>query len=103
MKGRKLELLKYYFRTYVDSVSSTNVKRIKWNSISKDLVIQFEDGAVYTYSNVPEAIYTNVLNGQSGTKTEGVWGPVGTYPSVGAAVHQFLIEGGFKYRKGGIM
>jgi hypothetical protein len=91
----------FRLKEYIDSVSSTNVKKVKWDSVSKVLVIQFKDGSIYTYSNVPEAIYTNVLDGQAGTKTEGPWGPIGTYPSVGAAVHQWLINGGYKYRKGG--
>jgi len=81
-------------RTYTDSVTSSNVKRIKWDSVTKELVVQFND-ATYTYFNVPEAIYNAVLNGQAGTIKDG------KFPSVGAAVHQYLIEGGFRYNKGG--
>lgn len=91
----------FRLKEFIDSVSSTNVKKIKWDSVSSELVIQFEDNSVYTYYNVPEAIYTNVLFGQAGTKTAGKWGGVGKYPSVGAAVHQWLIQGGYQYKKGG--
>lgn len=87
-------------RQYIESVTSTNVKRVKWDSITKELVVEFSN-ATYTYYNVPEAIYNNLVDGQAGTKTAGPWGPVGKYPSVGAAVHQWLIRGGFEYKKGG--
>jgi hypothetical protein len=91
----------FRLREYIDSVSSTNVRKIKWDSETRELTIQFKDNSIYTYFNVPEAIYFNVLEGQAGTKTEGPWGGVGTYPSVGAAIHQWLIDGGFQYKKGG--
>jgi hypothetical protein len=87
------------YRIYEDSVTSTNVSRIKWDSITRDLLIEFEGGGVYRYSNVPEAVYLDVLEGQAGTKTSGPWGPEGKYPSVGAAVHAYLIEGGYSYSK----
>jgi hypothetical protein len=91
----KIDINKLFrLREYIESVSSTNVKKVKWDSVSKDLVIQFEDNSIYTYSNVPEAIYINVVDGQAGAKN-------GDYPSVGAAVHQYLINGGYQYRRGG--
>lgn len=87
-------------RVYIQSVTSTNVRRVKWSSESKEMVVQFY-GSTYTYYNIPEAIYNNVVDGQAGTKTAGPWGPIGKYPSVGAAIHQWLIAGGFSYKKGG--
>lgn len=89
-------------REFIERVKSTNVKRVKWDSITKELVVQFND-STYTYYNIPEAIYNNVVDGQAGTKTAGPWGPIGKYPSVGAAIHQWLIAGGFSYKKGGII
>lgn len=88
-------------REFIQSVSSTNVRTVKWDSESKNMNILFKDGSVYTYFNIPEAIFNNIVDGQAGTKTAGPWGPVGKYPSVGAAVHQWLIAGGYKYKKGG--
>ena len=85
-------------REYIQSVSSTNVKKVKWDSITKELIVQFND-SIYTYYNIPEAIYNNVVDGQAGTKTAGPWGPIGKYPSVGAAIHQWLIAGGYRYKK----
>ena len=87
-------------REYIQSVSSTNVRTVKWDSETKEMVVQFSN-ATYTYFNIPEAIFNNVVDGAAGTKTSGTWGPVGKYPSVGAAVHQYLIAGGYKYKKGG--
>jgi hypothetical protein len=88
-------------REYIQSVSSTNVRTVKWDSETSNLYIMFRDGSIYTYFKVPEAIFNNIVDGQAGTKTAGPWGPVGKYPSVGAAVHQWLIAGGYKYKKGG--
>jgi hypothetical protein len=92
---------KMTFKEYIDRVKSTNVDKIKWDSESEDLTIKFNDGSVYTYYNVPEAIYNNVVDGLAGTKTAGEWGPIGKYTSIGAAVHQYLIEGLFRFKKGG--
>lgn len=84
----------FRLKEYIDTVSSTNVKKVKYDTVTKELTIQFEDNSIYTYYNVPEAIYTNVVDGQAGTKK-------GKYPSVGAAVHDYLINGGYQYKKGG--
>jgi hypothetical protein len=103
---RKLEQIdsqEFEFKITIDNVRSTNVDKIKYDTVSQELIIKFDDGSVYTYSNVPEKIYENVLDGMAGTKTAGEWGPIGKFPSVGAAVHQYLIEGGFIYKKGGSM
>ena len=85
----------------VDDIRSTNVKKMKWDSVSKDLVVQFMDNSVYTYFNVPEAIFNRIQDGMAGTKTAGEHGPKGKYPSVGAAIWTYLIEGGFRYKRGG--
>ena len=92
----------HWLRVFInDDVVSTNVKRLKWDSETEELVIQFQNDRYYTYSGVPEAIFNRVEEGLAGTKTEGPWGGIGKFPSVGAAVHQYLIEGGFPYRRGG--
>jgi len=99
-KLKQIDNKDFEFKVTSDSVKSTNVKRVKYDSISEELVIKFDDGSNYTYFNVPSKIYDNVLEGMAGTKTAGVWGPIGKFPSVGAAVHQYLIEGGFRYKRG---
>lgn len=100
-KLKEIDNKEFEFKITSDSVRSTNVKRVKYDSVSEELVIRFDDGSVYTYFNVPSKIYDNVLEGMAGTKTAGEWGPIGKFPSVGAATHQYLIEGGFAYKKGG--
>ena len=101
-KIRKMDLAKLFrLKTFIDNVSSTNVKKIKYDTVTKDMTVQFNDNTVYTYFNVPEAIYDVVLEGMSGTLTQGPWGSAGTYPSIGAALHAYVIEGGYQYKKGG--
>lgn len=100
-KLKQIDNNEFKFKITVDSVKSTNVRRIKYDSVTQELVIKFDDGSNYTYFNVPSKIYDNVLEGMAGTKTAGEWGPIGKFPSVGAAVHQYLVEGGFSYKKGG--
>lgn len=99
-KLKQIDNQDFEFKVTSDSVRSTNVKRVKYDSVTEELVIKFDDGSNYTYFNVPSKIYDNVLEGMAGTKTAGVWGPIGKFPSVGAAVHQYLIEGGFRYKRG---
>jgi hypothetical protein len=99
-KLKQIDNKEFEFKVTSDSVKSTNVKRVKYDSITQELVIKFDDGSNYTYFNVPSKIYDNVLEGMAGTKTAGEWGPIGKFPSVGAAVHQYLIEGGYRYKKG---
>ena len=96
-----IQLRNLYFKVEEATVQSTNVDKVKYNTVSKEMKVKFDDGSVYTYYNVPERIYDNVREGLAGTKTAGPWGPVGKYTSVGAAVHQYLIKGKFKYKKGG--
>ena len=80
------------FKEYVEKVRSTNVDKVKWDSETKEMKIKFDDGSVYVYFNVPEKVFDNIVDGQAGTK-------LGKYPSVGAAVHQYLKS--FKYQKVG--
>jgi hypothetical protein len=85
-------------RTFVDS---TNADRIMYDTDTLELTIQFQDGSKYTYFDVNEELYLNVLDGNASTRTAGEWGPVGKSPSVGAAIHQYLIERNIRYEKGG--
>jgi hypothetical protein len=87
--------------TVTANVQSTNVKRMKYDSIMKELVIEFWGGGYYTYFGVDETLYDNVRYGNAATKTAGDWGPEGTSPSVGAAVHRYLIEQNIRYQEGG--
>jgi hypothetical protein len=85
-------------RTFVDS---TNADRIMYDTDTLELTIQFQDGSKYTYFDVNEELYLNVLDGNASTRTAGEWGPIGKSPSVGASIHQYLIERNIRYEKGG--
>lgn len=88
-----------------DNIRSSNVKKIMYNDETRDMFIQFQDKSIYTYFNVPFQLFLDVSGGRatcitSGENQYGTW-YVGKTPSVGAAVHRFLIKKGVKYRKGG--
>lgn len=89
------------FRKERSFVDSTNADRIMYDTDTLQLTISFNNGAIYTYSEVSQEIYEKVVNGEARTKTAGPWGPVGKSPSVGAAIHQYLIERGVSYSRGG--
>ena len=102
-KLKQIDNQDFEFKVTIDSVRSTNVKRVKYDSVTEEMTIRFDDGSIYTYFDIPSKIYDNVLEGMAGTKTAGEWGPIGKFPSVGAAVWQYLVDGGFRYKKGGSM
>ena len=47
------------------SVSSSNISSIGYDSNSKILEIEFHSGSVYQYYNVPENIYISLMNASS--------------------------------------
>ena len=85
-----------FFRIYNQPIAreSTNIDKMSYDDIKKELVVQFQGGATYTYLDVPLGIYKNVVDGKATSA-------IGDNPSVGAAVHKYLIEAGFDYREGG--
>lgn len=87
----------------VDDIRSTNVRKMKWDSETKELVVQFQDRSVYTYYDISEKLFNDISDGNAGTKTEGPWGPKGKFPSVGASIWQYLIDRGVRYKKGGTL
>lgn len=46
-------------------VSSSNLYAVGYNGVLKVLTIQFRDGSVYEYYNVPEMIYLALMNASS--------------------------------------
>jgi hypothetical protein len=85
-----------FFRIYNQPIAreSTNIDKMSYDDIKKELVIQFQGGATYTYSDVPLEIYKDVVNGKATSA-------IGDNPSVGAAVHKYLIKAGFGWEIGG--
>jgi hypothetical protein len=86
-------------------VNSSNVSRMMWNSETFELVIKFNDGSYYTYFEVDEDTFIEIAGGNAMPITTDTQNPPrwikGQKPSVGAAVHQYLIDKKVKYQKGG--
>lgn len=89
-------------RVYVDS---SNVDRVMYNDETQELVVRFNDGSTYTYSNVSEDLFEKIIDGVDSPKTSGSnrygsW-RAGVGNSVGATVYKRLVERGVPYKKGG--
>jgi len=88
-----------------DNIQSSNVRKIMYNDETKEMFIQFQDKSIYTYYDVSMNLFLDVSGGKAkcittGENQYGAWF-VGKTPSVGAAVHRFLVKAGIKYKKGG--
>lgn len=84
---------------------SSNVDKVKYFEDKKELVVRFNDGSFYTYSNIDEQIFFSIIEGDATCKTEGEnefgeWF-IGKNPSVGAAIWKYLIDAGVNYQPGG--
>lgn len=82
-------------------VKSANVWKFKYNTITEEFVVKFQDGSTYTYYNVPENVFSKVIEGDAACISEGEnrfgsWF-IGKSPSVGAALYQYVIEGGYTF------
>ena len=86
-------------------VLSSNVDKMMWNSETLELVIRFNDGSTYTYVGVDEKRFLDVSEGNAAPKTKDYQVPPrwikDQKPSVGAAVHKWLIKKGFVGTEGG--
>lgn len=87
------------------SLKSSNVKNIMYNDDTKEMFIQFQDKSIYTYFNVSFDLFLKVSGGKAtcittGENKYGKWYK-GKSPSVGAAVHKYLVKSGISYKKGG--
>lgn len=85
------------------TVSSSNVKKFRYFFDSKRLRIEFRDGSRYEYEDVSETRWRDLVSGFASCKTSGSnrfgsWSK-GKIPSLGAAVHKYLINAGISYRK----
>jgi hypothetical protein len=84
---------------------SSNVDRINYEDETKELVVKFNDGDIYTYFDVDFAEFLDLINGAgicrtTGSNEYGSW-YLGKYPSVGAALYRILVRRGKTYKKGG--
>jgi hypothetical protein len=84
---------------------SSNVDRVRYFETKKELVIKFNDGSYYTYTDVEPEIFEKIVKGDAKPRTTGEnefgsW-VEGDGPSVGAAVWEYLIIPEVDYSPGG--
>jgi len=82
---------------------SSNVAGYGYDESTEKCVITFHGGSMYEYSHVSLTEWLHLIVGDatcrtSGQNAYGRWWR-GKSPSVGAAVHKYLIRGGKPYRK----
>jgi hypothetical protein len=88
------------FKKWRSTVSSSNVDRVKFDDSTMELVIDFLDGSSYTYFDVTLDIYESIVDGDARARTTDLYGRwKAGQSSVGAGVHQFLIEQGVRYSR----
>ena len=94
-------------RKWRTTPTSSNVRKMMYQDETEILTIQFNDKSIYTYFNVKFDDFWSISDGNTICKTEGrdKYGSwfVGKTPSVGAAVHKYLIDRGVSYQKGGTL
>lgn len=90
----------YVFRLFADSA---NVDAIQYDTEKEELDIRFNDGDTYRYFSVDYDTFEDVWKGRASciTSGENVWGSwfEGKRPSVGAALHKFLVKRNVRYQK----
>lgn len=90
----------YVFRLFADS---SNVDAIQYDTDKLELDIRFNDGETYRYFDVDYDTFERVWKGKaacitSGENAYGAWF-VGKTPSVGAALHKFLVKSNIRYER----
>lgn len=84
---------------------SSNVDRIKYFEDERRLVVKFNDGSYYTYFEIDDATFKNIIAGDAVCKTAGEneYGEwfIGKTPSVGAAIWKYLIDKNVRFEEGG--
>jgi hypothetical protein len=84
-------------------LNSSNIWGANYDPNSGKMQVRFQGGSEYEYDGVPENIFKAFIKGNASAKTKGKnqygqwW--VGKNPSLGAAMNQYIKQGGFPYRK----
>ena len=85
------------------SVISSNVEEFRYNPVNQQLVLSFHDQSMYVYFDITQSEFEQITQGQATCVTNGknVYGSwyIGKNPSVGAAVHVYLIATGKRYMR----
>jgi len=90
-----LEQVRQEFKIWrTGRLKSSNVKRMKYNTKSRVMTIEFNGGGIYEYYEIDYATYQNVKNGNAVCKTTGQnkYGKwfVGKTPSNGSSIWKYL-------------
>ncbi len=85
------------------NLQSSNVYGFRFNPQTKKMQVRFQEGAVYEYDDIPDVIFNLFSHGNASAKTTGsnrfgAWFR-GKNPSLGAALNQYIKQGGYAYRK----
>lgn len=64
-------------------VESSNIKSIGYDEIMNILQVEFKNGSIYNYFDIPKIIYTNLINAESH----------------GKYLDKYIKKSGFKYEK----
>lgn len=84
-------------------MQSSNIWGAKYDHRTGRLMVKFHGGSIYEYSGISPYIWKAFISGDASARTEGKnqygqwW--VGKNPSLGAALNQYIKEGGFRYRR----
>ena len=49
----------------INEIESSNIKKTEYDTVTKSLVTEFNNGLTYEYENVPHLIYTKFRNAES--------------------------------------
>jgi hypothetical protein len=103
MMGLSLAQIKKEFEILQGGVASSNVDSYRYNDVSGELILTFNDGSRYRYYQIDKDDFESIVLGDAECITEGEneygrW-YIGKSPSVGAAVWQYLIDKGVRYQK----
>jgi len=103
MMGLSLSQIKKEFEIIQGGVASSNVDSYRYNDVSGELILTFNDGSRYRYYQIDKDDFESIVLGDAECITEGEneygrWF-IGKSPSVGAAVWQYLIDKGVRYQK----
>jgi len=84
-------------------LNSSNVWGSAYDRNSREMKVRFQSGEEYKYFNIPPNIYKAFQKGNAAAKTKGKnkfgeWWP-GKVPSAGAALHQYIKQGGYPYER----
>jgi hypothetical protein len=84
-------------------IKSSNVRGMKYNPKTGELHVAFHGGSIYKYDGVPLNIFKLLQHGNAFAKTKGknrwgAWWPMKN-PSIGAALNQYLKQGGYAYHR----